>query len=41
MPSRHLVSGSLYSIFGAILIGLIGIFNFRNRGAREREEARP
>jgi hypothetical protein len=26
---------------GAILVGLIGIFNFRNRGVRERDEVRP
>ena len=32
MPTRNLVSGSLYSVLGAILVGLIGLFNFRNRG---------
>jgi formate dehydrogenase iron-sulfur subunit len=42
MPTRNLVSGSLFSVLGAILVGLIGLFNFRNRGAREHvEEARP
>jgi formate dehydrogenase iron-sulfur subunit len=41
MPSRNLVSGSLFSLVGAILVGLIGIFNFRNRGASHPEEARP
>jgi formate dehydrogenase iron-sulfur subunit len=38
MPTRNLVPGSMWSVLGAILIGLIGIFNFRNRGAREHEE---
>jgi formate dehydrogenase iron-sulfur subunit len=38
MPTRNLFSSSLFSVLGAILIGLIGIFNFRNRGANEREE---
>src|ERR1700719_2766380 len=41
MPSRNLQSASLFSVVGALLIGLIGIFNFRNRGASEREETRP
>ena len=39
MPTRNLVSGSMFSVLGAILVGLIGIFNFRNRGASEREES--
>ncbi len=33
MPTRNLVSGTLFSVLGAVLVGLIGIFNFRNRGA--------
>jgi formate dehydrogenase iron-sulfur subunit len=41
MPTRNLVSGSLFSVLGAILIGLIGIFNFRNRGTAEHPETRP
>jgi formate dehydrogenase iron-sulfur subunit len=41
MPSRNLVPSSLYTIFGAILVGLIGLFNFRDRGWRDREEMRP
>jgi formate dehydrogenase iron-sulfur subunit len=40
MPSRNLASGSLFSVLGAVLVGLIGIFNFRNRGVRAREETR-
>ena len=40
MPTRNLNSGSMFSVLGALLVGLIGIFNFRNRGAAEREEAR-
>jgi formate dehydrogenase iron-sulfur subunit len=38
MPTRNLVPGSLYALLGAIMVGLAGIFNFRNRGARERRE---
>ena len=34
-------SGSLFSVLGAVLVGLIGIFNFRNRARAEREELRP
>jgi hypothetical protein len=41
MPSRNLMPSSLYTIFGAILVGLIGLFNFRDRGWRERDEVRP
>jgi formate dehydrogenase iron-sulfur subunit len=40
MPTRNLISGTMFSLLGAMLVGLIGIFNFRNRGAEEREEAR-
>ena len=40
MPTRNLISGTMFSLLGALLVGLIGIFNFRNRGAEEREEAR-
>jgi formate dehydrogenase iron-sulfur subunit len=40
MPTRNLVPGTLFSMLGAVLVGLIGIFNFRNRGARAREETR-
>ena len=40
MPTRNLTSGTMFSFLGALLVGLIGIFNFRNRGAAEREEAR-
>jgi formate dehydrogenase iron-sulfur subunit len=41
MPTRNLNSASWFSVLGAVLVGLIGLFNFRNRGAREREEMRP
>jgi formate dehydrogenase iron-sulfur subunit len=41
MPSRNLVSSSLYTVLGAILVGLAGLLNLRNRGARERTEANP
>ena len=40
MPTRNLTSSTAFSLLGALLVGLIGIFNFRNRGAAEREEAR-
>jgi formate dehydrogenase iron-sulfur subunit len=41
MPSRNLVSSTLYTVLGAIAVGLIGLFNFRDRGARGDEEVRP
>jgi formate dehydrogenase iron-sulfur subunit len=31
LPSRNLVPGSLFSVLGAVLVGLIGLINFRNR----------
>jgi len=34
MPTRNLASASWFSVLGAVLVGLMGIFNFRNRGAR-------
>jgi len=34
LPSRNLFRGSLFAMLGAILIGLAGIFNFRDRGGR-------
>ena len=37
MPSRNLVPGSVYTVLGAILVGLAGLFSFRDRGS----EARP
>src|SRR4029453_13715092 len=40
MPTRNLTSGTMFLFLGALLVGLIGIFNFRNRGASTREEAR-
>ncbi|HSK10771.1 MAG TPA: 4Fe-4S dicluster domain-containing protein [Vicinamibacterales bacterium] len=41
MPSRNLGTGSLYAVLGAVVIGLAGVFTFRERGASERDEARP
>jgi hypothetical protein len=53
MPTRNLVPGSLYTVLGAIMVGLAGVFSFRSRGASEppppgstappppREELRP
>src|SRR5262245_35004800 len=41
MPTRNLKTASGFSILGALLVGLIGIFNFRNRGAIEHEVEQP
>jgi hypothetical protein len=41
MPSRNLVPASLYALVGAIMVGLAGIFNFRNRGESKPGESRP
>ncbi len=40
MPSRNLTSSSMYAMLGAVMVGLIGVFSFRDRGGRERGEAR-
>jgi len=34
MPTRNLKSATWFSALGAVLVGLIGVINFRNRGAR-------
>jgi formate dehydrogenase iron-sulfur subunit len=42
MPTRNLASGSWFSALGAVLVGLMGVINFRNRGARvDGQEERP
>jgi len=42
MPSRNLASSSWFSVLGAVLVGLMGMINFRNRGAvRSEEETQP
>ena len=42
MPTRNLASASWFSVLGAVLVGLMGVINFRNRGARlENGEERP
>ncbi len=41
MPTRNLVPASLFTVLGAVLIGLAGIFNLRNRGSSERRAASP
>jgi formate dehydrogenase iron-sulfur subunit len=42
MPSRNLASSSWFSVLGAVLVGLMGLINFRNRGAaRSEEETQP
>ena len=42
MPTRNLAAGSLFHLFGAVVVGIMGLINFRNRGARLDEgEERP
>jgi formate dehydrogenase iron-sulfur subunit len=41
MPTHNLASASWFSMLGAVIVGLMGIINFRNRGARTSEEQRP
>jgi hypothetical protein len=42
MPTRNLASASWFSALGAVLVGLMGVINFRNRGSRlESGEERP
>ena len=45
MPTRNLVPGSLYAVLGAIMVGLAGIFHFRDAARasaeRSRERRRP
>ena len=41
MPTRNLASASWFSMLGAVIVGLMGIINFRNRSARTGEEQRP
>ncbi len=36
MPSRNLAPGSAWTVLGAALVGLAGLFSFRTRGADER-----
>jgi hypothetical protein len=33
MPSRNLTAGSVYTVLGAILVGLAGLFSFRDRAS--------
>jgi len=42
MPTRNLAAASLFHVFGAVVVGLMGLINFRNRGARlDSGEERP
>jgi len=41
MPTRNLRSSALFSVLGALVVGMIGVFNFRHRAAGERDQARP
>jgi formate dehydrogenase iron-sulfur subunit len=42
MPTRNLASGSLFHLLGAVVVGIMGLINFRNRGARlDSGEERP
>jgi formate dehydrogenase iron-sulfur subunit len=38
LPSANLVPSSLWAALGAVVVGLMGVFNFRNRGAAARAE---
>jgi formate dehydrogenase iron-sulfur subunit len=40
MPSRNLKASSVMSALGAVLVGILGLLSFRDRGARDRPEAR-
>ena len=39
MPSRNLLPGSVYTVLGAIMVGLAGLFSFRDRGAGDAVES--
>ena len=39
LPSRGLLPSSLLSVVGAAILGLAGVFHFRQRGARRAEES--
>lgn len=39
LPTRNLVSGSLFSALGAVLVTLLGLFSFRERRAGEERDA--
>jgi formate dehydrogenase iron-sulfur subunit len=38
LPSRNLASGSVFTVLGAIMVGLAGLFSLRDRGARARAD---
>jgi len=40
MPTRNLVPGTLFTMLGAIVVGLVSLFNFRDRRAGEIDESR-
>jgi formate dehydrogenase iron-sulfur subunit len=35
LPSRRLAPSSIWTVVGAVLVGLLGVFSFRDRGARQ------
>jgi formate dehydrogenase iron-sulfur subunit len=39
LPTRNLVPGSVFTVIGAAIVALAGIFNFRGRGARDHGDA--
>ncbi|HKZ07419.1 MAG TPA: 4Fe-4S dicluster domain-containing protein [Methylomirabilota bacterium] len=41
MPSRTLRAGALWTTLTAVVVGLAGVFSFRQRGHREPDEDRP
>jgi formate dehydrogenase iron-sulfur subunit len=40
LPTRNVLPGSLFTMLGALLVGLVSIFNIRNRRDDESEETR-
>jgi len=39
MPSRNLVRGGIWTTLGAVVVGLLGLFSFRERGEGEPDAA--
>jgi formate dehydrogenase iron-sulfur subunit len=41
LPSRNLASGALFTMLGAVVVGLVSIFNLRDRRKDEADGDRP
>jgi formate dehydrogenase iron-sulfur subunit len=39
LPTRNLTSGTVWSMLGAMVVGLVGVINFRNRGMAAARQA--